>query len=76
MPTFYCPVCNFKSFTEKDEKEHAITHKNPVELGVMKTEEQKKEFVEQQLRRNNGTNGGGASCWTCCSERSFLKTRI
>ena len=43
MPTFYCPVCNYKSFTEKDEKEHAKTHKNPAEAGVMKPEEQKKE---------------------------------
>ena len=31
MPTFYCPVCNFKTFTEKDEKEHAKTHKKPAQ---------------------------------------------
>jgi len=47
MPTFYCPVCNHKSFTEKDEKEHAKTHPKPgqpIELGIKKPEEQKKEI--------------------------------
>ena len=49
MPTFYCPACNFKTFSEKDEKEHAKTHKKPAstqptEPEVKKPEEQKKEF--------------------------------
>jgi len=30
MPNFRCPICNFKTFTEKDEKEHAKTHQTPV----------------------------------------------
>ncbi len=48
MPTFYCPVCNFKTFTEKDEKEHAKTHKKPAqpaEPEVKKLEEPKKPFI-------------------------------
>src|SRR4030042_1171903 len=48
MPTFYCPVCNYKTFTEKDEKEHAKTHQKPgqsIEPGIKKNEEQKKPFV-------------------------------
>jgi small nuclear ribonucleoprotein (snRNP)-like protein len=47
MPIFHCPICNFKSFTEKDEKEHAKTHQKPgqpTEPEVKKPEEQKKEF--------------------------------
>jgi len=44
MPTFYCPVCNHKSLTEKEEREHAKTHKNPAEPRVTKPEEQKKEI--------------------------------
>lgn len=45
MPIFRCPVCNFKSFTEKDEKEHAKTHQKPAEPAVKKLEEQKKPFI-------------------------------
>jgi sRNA-binding regulator protein Hfq len=47
MPSFYCPICNHKSFTEKDEKEHAKTHQKPgqpIEPGIKKPEEQKKEI--------------------------------
>jgi small nuclear ribonucleoprotein (snRNP)-like protein len=45
MPTFYCPTCNFKTFSEKDEKEHAKTHKKPAqptEPEVKKLEEKNK----------------------------------
>jgi|SRR5665811_110421 sRNA-binding regulator protein Hfq len=45
MPNFRCPICNFKTFTEKDEKEHAKTHKNPAqptEPEVKKLEEKNK----------------------------------
>ena len=52
MPTFYCPICNYKSLTEKDEKDHAKTHKNPAEPGVMKPEELKKEIkIPDFIRR-------------------------
>ncbi len=47
MPIFHCPVCNHKSFTEKEEKEHAKTHKNDgkqIKSEDKKPEEQKKEF--------------------------------
>jgi len=47
MPTFYCPVCHHKSLTEKEELEHAKTHKKPgqpIEPEVKKSEEQKKEI--------------------------------
>ncbi len=46
MPIFHCPVCNFKTLTEKEEREHAKTHQKPgqpIEPGVKKSEEQKKE---------------------------------
>ncbi len=47
MPIFHCPVCNHKSLTEKEELEHAKTHKKPrrpIEPDIKKSEEQKKEF--------------------------------
>jgi sRNA-binding regulator protein Hfq len=49
MPIFHCPICNFKSFTEKEEKEHAKTHTKsvsnlPPEPKADKPGEQKKEF--------------------------------
>src|SRR5450759_4296818 len=30
MPNFRCPICNFKTLTEKDEKDHDKTHQTPV----------------------------------------------
>lgn len=52
MPTFYCPVCNHKSLTEKEEREHAKTHKSPAEPGVMKPREQKNEVkIPDFIRR-------------------------
>jgi hypothetical protein len=45
MPIFHCPTCNHKSFTEKDEKEHAKTHQKPVqkiEPEIKKPEEKTK----------------------------------
>ncbi len=47
MPIFHCPVCNHKTLTEKEEREHAKTHQKPgqpIEPEVKKPEEQKKEF--------------------------------
>jgi small nuclear ribonucleoprotein (snRNP)-like protein len=52
MPIFRCPVCNFKSFTEKDEKEHAKTHKKseqPIEPEVKTLEEPKKDFKNPNI---------------------------
>jgi sRNA-binding regulator protein Hfq len=58
MPTFHCPICNFKTFSEKDEKEHVKTHQKPApvqqavqpaiqsaEPTAKKIEEQKKPFI-------------------------------
>jgi sRNA-binding regulator protein Hfq len=50
MPIFHCPICNFKSFTEKDEKEHAKTHQKPAatqpaEPATKKPDEPKKPFI-------------------------------
>jgi sRNA-binding regulator protein Hfq len=47
MPNFRCPICNFKTFTEKDEKEHAKTHLKPAptEPAVKKPDEPKKPFI-------------------------------
>jgi sRNA-binding regulator protein Hfq len=50
MPTFYCPTCNSKTFSEKDEKEHAKTHQKPApaqpaEPAAKKIEEPKKPFI-------------------------------
>jgi sRNA-binding regulator protein Hfq len=50
MPNFRCPECNFKTFTEKDEKEHAKTHLKPAqpaptEPAVKKPDEPKKPFI-------------------------------
>ena len=52
MPIFRCPTCNFKSFTEKDEKEHAKTHLKPAasppaiaEPAAKKPDEPKKPFI-------------------------------
>jgi sRNA-binding regulator protein Hfq len=54
MPNFRCPVCNFKTFSEKDEKEHAKTHQTPApvqpatqpaEPAAKKPEEPKKPFI-------------------------------
>src|SRR5450759_3601295 len=44
-----CPICNFKTFSEKDEKEHAKTHQKPApalsaEPTAKKIEEPKKPF--------------------------------
>ncbi len=48
MPAFYCPICNHKSLTEKEEREHAKTHNKqpvqPTQPEVKKKEEQKKDF--------------------------------
>lgn len=49
MPIFHCPICNFKTVSEKDEKEHAKTHlksvsNQPPEPKAEKPGEQKKEF--------------------------------
>lgn len=49
MPIFHCPICNFKTVSEKDEKEHAKTHQKsvsgqPTEPKAEKPGEQKKEF--------------------------------
>src|SRR5450759_3755814 len=49
MPSFHCPICNFKTFSEKDEKEHAKTHQKPApalsaEPTAKKIEEPKKPF--------------------------------
>jgi sRNA-binding regulator protein Hfq len=50
MP-FYCPVCNHKSFTEKDEKEHVKTHQMPGQAitEVKKPEKRKKESIIPQF---------------------------
>jgi sRNA-binding regulator protein Hfq len=60
MPNFRCPVCNFKTFSEKDEKEHAKTHQKtalptkpaaqststqPAEPATKKPDEPKKPFI-------------------------------
>lgn len=52
MPTFHCPTCNFKSFTEKEEREHAKTHQKPAttqpaiaEPAAKKLDEPKKPFI-------------------------------
>lgn len=59
MPIFHCPICNAKSFTEKEEKEHAKTHQKPVGtvLESKKQEEGKREvrnldFVKRFLKKN------------------------
>ncbi len=62
MPAFYCPICNYKSLTEKDEKEHAKTHQKPTqptEPDIKKQEKQKKDysvpgfnFIKRFLHKN------------------------
>lgn len=59
MPIFHCPICNFKSLSEKDEKEHAKTHQKPVStvLESKKPEEGKRDirnldFVKRFLKKN------------------------
>ncbi len=53
MPAFYCPVCNHKSLTEKEEKEHAKTHNKqsvqPTEPDIKKKEKQKKDYSAPDL---------------------------
>ncbi len=46
MPIFHCPICNFKTLTEKEEREHAKTHQKPIQPAedIKKPEEPKKEF--------------------------------
>lgn len=49
MPIFHCPICNFKTLTEREEKEHAATHMKSVSIPspaqkAEKPAEQKKEF--------------------------------
>ena len=51
MPNFRCPECNFKTFTEKDEKEHAKTHlktAQPTEPEFKKLEEKNKNKSAEQ----------------------------
>lgn len=43
MPIFHCPICNFKSTSEKDEKEHAKTHQKPLSVPATISESKKKE---------------------------------
>lgn len=59
MPIFHCPICNAKSFTEKEEKEHAKTHQKPESkvLESKKQEEGKREvrnldFMKRFLKKN------------------------
>ncbi len=45
MPIFHCPVCNHKTLTEKEEREHARTHQksgHTTETEVKKIEEKNK----------------------------------
>ncbi len=47
MPIFHCPICNYKSLTEKEEMEHARTHnkqRQTTEPDVKNSEQQKKEL--------------------------------
>lgn len=51
MPVFHCPVCNHKSFTEKEEKEHAKMHQKSIPPIEVKKPEERKDFISRFLHK-------------------------
>jgi sRNA-binding regulator protein Hfq len=52
MVTFHCPICNLKTFSEKEEKEHAKTHLNtkPPIIGKPEAQAIKKDVKIQEVK--------------------------